>query len=76
MPKTVSDQLLERLSEWGVRRLYGFPGESPAEATEREVWEEAGYRVRATRLLALYDRSRHGQESDYGGRGISANTCP
>ena len=27
MPKTVSDQLLERLSEWGVRRLYGFPGD-------------------------------------------------
>jgi pyruvate dehydrogenase (quinone) len=27
MPKTVSDQLLERLSAWGVRRLYGFPGD-------------------------------------------------
>jgi pyruvate dehydrogenase (quinone) len=24
---TVSDQLLDRLSEWGVRRLFGFPGD-------------------------------------------------
>ncbi len=34
-------------------------GESPAENTVREVAEESGLRVRATRLLALYDRTRH-----------------
>ena len=33
--------------------------ESPAENTAREVFEETGYVVRATKLLAAYDRSRH-----------------
>ncbi len=27
MAKTVSDQLLQRLHEWGVRRVYGYPGD-------------------------------------------------
>lgn len=34
-------------------------GEPPSRAVEREVWEESGYRVRATKLLALYDRNLH-----------------
>jgi ADP-ribose pyrophosphatase YjhB (NUDIX family) len=29
-------------------------GESAAEACEREVWEETGLKVRATRLLGVY----------------------
>lgn len=33
---------------------------TPAENVEREVFEESGYRVRAIKLLAVYDRSRHG----------------
>lgn len=33
--------------------------ESPSEAVEREVYEESGYRVRAVKLLALYDRNKH-----------------
>ncbi|MGH3102925.1 MAG: NUDIX hydrolase [Gaiellaceae bacterium] len=35
-------------------------GESPSEAVTREVREESGYRTRAVKLLALYDRDRHG----------------
>lgn len=35
-------------------------GEPPRLAAEREVFEESGYRVRATRLLALFDREKHG----------------
>jgi ADP-ribose pyrophosphatase YjhB (NUDIX family) len=35
-------------------------GESPSEAVEREVLEEAGLRTRAVKLLALYDRDRQG----------------
>ena len=35
-------------------------GDSPSEAIEREVVEESGYRVSAVRLLALWDRDRHG----------------
>ncbi len=34
-------------------------GETPSRATEREVYEESGYRVRATKLLAVYDRNLH-----------------
>ncbi|HNT55585.1 MAG TPA: NUDIX hydrolase [Anaerolineaceae bacterium] len=35
-------------------------GEPPSQAVEREVWEESGYEVRATKLLAVFDRNRHG----------------
>ena len=35
-------------------------GESPGEAVTREVLEESGYQTRAVKLLALYDRDRHG----------------
>jgi ADP-ribose pyrophosphatase YjhB (NUDIX family) len=34
--------------------------ESAAEATVREVREESGYETRAVKLVALYDRNRHG----------------
>lgn len=34
-------------------------GEPPSLATEREVYEESGYRVKAIKLLALLDRNRH-----------------
>lgn len=34
-------------------------GEAPSEATVREVYEESGYRTRAVKLLALYDRRLH-----------------
>lgn len=37
-------------------------GESPGSAVEREVFEESGFRVRAVKLLAIFDRNnpRHG----------------
>lgn len=35
-------------------------GETPREAVEKEVREESGYEVRATRLLAVWDRDKHG----------------
>jgi len=34
--------------------------ETPSGAVEREVQEESGYNVRAVKLLALYDRNKHG----------------
>lgn len=34
-------------------------GDAPSEAIEREVREESGYRVKARKLLACYDRNRH-----------------
>ena len=35
-------------------------GGSPSENVEREVFEETGLQVRATRLLGVWDRNRHG----------------
>jgi ADP-ribose pyrophosphatase YjhB (NUDIX family) len=35
-------------------------GESPSEAVVREIREESGFATRAVKLLALYDRDRHG----------------
>ena len=54
--------LLVREKEDGLWTLPGGwvdVGESPGEAVEREVREESGYQVRATRLLALWDRDKH-----------------
>ena len=45
---------------WSLPGGWADVGESPAEAAEREVYEESGYRVKASRLLAAYDRDRHG----------------
>jgi ADP-ribose pyrophosphatase YjhB (NUDIX family) len=44
---------------WTLPGGWADPGESPREAVEREVYEESGYRTRATKLLAVYDRSKH-----------------
>ena len=48
---------------WTLPGGWSDAGESPAEGTVREVWEESGYRTRAIKLLALYDHSRHGHGS-------------
>lgn len=52
--------MVEELSE---DRKWTFPGgfcdvgDSPRQAVEREVWEETGYRVRATKLIAVHNRN-------------------
>ncbi|HEX3722436.1 MAG TPA: NUDIX hydrolase [Nitrolancea sp.] len=45
---------------WSLPGGWADPGESPSEAIAREVREESGYTVVVNRLLALYDRDRHG----------------
>ncbi|MGC9523283.1 MAG: NUDIX hydrolase [Anaerolineae bacterium] len=45
---------------WTLPGGWADVNDRPSEAVEREVWEESGYRVRATKLLALYDRRFHG----------------
>jgi ADP-ribose pyrophosphatase YjhB (NUDIX family) len=45
---------------WTLPGGWADPNESPSEAVVREVYEESGYRTRATKLLALYDRDKHG----------------
>jgi ADP-ribose pyrophosphatase YjhB (NUDIX family) len=44
---------------WTLPGGWADIGESPGEAVAREVFEESGYRVRAVKLLAVYDRNKH-----------------
>lgn len=44
---------------WTLPGGWADVGESPSAAVIREVFEESGYQVRATRLLAIYDREKH-----------------
>lgn len=45
---------------WTLPGGWADVGEAPALATEREIQEEAGYRAKAVKLLALYDRTQQG----------------
>jgi ADP-ribose pyrophosphatase YjhB (NUDIX family) len=45
---------------WSLPGGWADVYDSPSEATVREIWEESGYRTRAVKLLALYDRTRQG----------------
>src|ERR671916_2446820 len=45
---------------WSLPGGWADVGESPSEAAARETLEESGYRVRPVKLLAAYDRDRHG----------------
>ncbi len=49
-----SDQL------WSLPGGWADVGSSPKENVEREIREESGLAARAVRLLAVYDRNRHG----------------
>lgn len=44
---------------WTLPGGWADVGESPSEAIAREVWEESGFEVRVTRLLALHDKAKH-----------------
>ena len=50
---------------WTLPGGWADVGESPRENVVREVIEESGYRVRATKLLAVYDRSLHAHEPPF-----------
>jgi ADP-ribose pyrophosphatase YjhB (NUDIX family) len=45
---------------WSLPGGWADVGETPAGAAVREVYEESGSRVRALKLIAAYDRDRHG----------------
>jgi ADP-ribose pyrophosphatase YjhB (NUDIX family) len=45
---------------WTLPGGWADVGERPSEAVTREVLEESGFRTRAVKLLALYDRDRQG----------------
>ncbi|GAB1538200.1 NUDIX hydrolase [Scytonema sp. NUACC21] len=45
---------------WTLPGGWADVGESPSEAAVKEIFEESGYLTRAVKLLAVYDRNRHG----------------
>ncbi len=45
---------------WCLPGGWADTGETPSEAIAREVWEESGFRVQPVRLIAVWDRTRHG----------------
>jgi ADP-ribose pyrophosphatase YjhB (NUDIX family) len=49
---------------WTLPGGWADVGESPSEAAAREVMEESGFRVRITRLLAVFDKRRHPHPPD------------
>lgn len=44
---------------WTLPGGFADVGDTPSGAVEREVLEESGFTVRASRLVALFDRNRH-----------------
>ena len=49
-------------AKWSLPGGWADVCESPSESVEREVWEESGFEVEASRLAAVYDRSKHPHE--------------
>jgi ADP-ribose pyrophosphatase YjhB (NUDIX family) len=45
---------------WTMPGGWADVGDVPSEAAEREAWEEAGFRVKARKLIGVYDANRSG----------------
>jgi len=45
---------------WTLPGGWADVGDSPSGAVVREIYEESGYQTRAIKLLAVYDRNKHG----------------
>jgi ADP-ribose pyrophosphatase YjhB (NUDIX family) len=45
-------------SGWTMPGGWADVGDVPSEAAEREVWEEAGFRVKARKVIGVYDANR------------------
>ena len=45
---------------WTMPGGWADVGDVPSQAAEREVWEEAGFRVKARRVIGVYDANRLG----------------
>jgi ADP-ribose pyrophosphatase YjhB (NUDIX family) len=48
-----------RTARWTLPGGWADVGDTPGAAAERETLEESGYRVRAEKVLALLDKTRH-----------------
>ncbi len=45
---------------WTMPGGWADVGDVPSQAAEREVWEEAGFRVKASKVIGIYDANRVG----------------
>jgi ADP-ribose pyrophosphatase YjhB (NUDIX family) len=45
---------------WTLPGGWADVGDTPSDAAEREVWEEAGFRVNAQKVIGVYDANRVG----------------
>jgi ADP-ribose pyrophosphatase YjhB (NUDIX family) len=54
----------EKMDEgrWTLPGGWADVNDTPSSAVEREIYEETGYRARAAKVLAVYDRSRQGHD--------------
>ncbi len=50
---------------WSLPGGWADIGESPSQIAEREVREETGFEVQASKLLALYDKARHDHPHEF-----------
>jgi ADP-ribose pyrophosphatase YjhB (NUDIX family) len=49
----------ERIDDgWTMPGGWADVGDTPSQAAEREVWEEAGFHVKARKLIGVYDANR------------------
>jgi len=44
---------------WTMPGGWADVGDAPSQAAEREVWEEAGFHVKARKLIGVYDSNRY-----------------
>jgi ADP-ribose pyrophosphatase YjhB (NUDIX family) len=49
-------------NRWTLPGGWADVGDTPSQSVEREILEESGYRTRAVKVLAIYDRRKHGHE--------------
>jgi len=47
-------------NRWTLPGGWADVGDMPSQSVEREVFEESGYQTQAVKVLAIYDRRRHG----------------
>jgi ADP-ribose pyrophosphatase YjhB (NUDIX family) len=47
-------------NRWTLPGGWADVGDTPSRSVEREVFEESGYETKAIKVLAIYDRRRHG----------------
>lgn len=51
--------------KWTIPGGWADPNETPSSSVEREVFEESGFRVKAMKLAAVYDRTKQGHTPYY-----------